>query len=145
MFKIFIFLATPFVLCLATHAYAAEPEMSKAAIEKRIKPVATVHIATPQPQATTNPANTTASVANNAQKIYQDHCKACHDTGLLGAPKLGVTSAWQLRAKQELKVLVAHVFNGYKAMPARGLCPQCTDAEIEATVKYMLQEAKIKS
>lgn len=140
MSKAFIFLITLFIFGVAAHA--DEADMSKAAIEKRIKPVATVHIATPQ--TATNPADPSAPVVNVAQKVYQEHCKTCHESGLLGAPKLGVSTAWQIRAKQDIKDLVGHVINGYKAMPARGMCPQCTDAEIEATVKYMLQEAKIK-
>lgn len=129
------------IIVTTTHAHA-DAEQSTEAIEKRIKPVGRVNIAAPKTpvQAGTHAA---ASI-DKPKKIYQAHCKACHESGLLGAPKFGVTSAWEIRVKQGLPVLVDHVVKGYKAMPAKGLCPECTDEDIKATVEYMLQEAKIK-
>jgi cytochrome c5 len=36
-----------------------------------------------------------------------------------------------------MPTLVAHTKNGFKNMPARGLCDSCTDADYMALIKLM--------
>lgn len=68
---------------------------------------------------------------------YNKTCAACHNTGAAGAPKKGDKAAWAARTKLGEATLVKHVKEGYKAMPPKGLCMDCTDAEFKALVKYL--------
>ncbi len=68
---------------------------------------------------------------------YARACAACHNTGAANAPKKGDQAAWAPRLKQGDAVLLAHVKNGFKAMPPKGLCNDCTDAEFKALITYM--------
>ncbi len=68
---------------------------------------------------------------------YNKSCAACHNTGAAGAPKKGDKAAWAARMKLGEATLVKHVKEGYKAMPPKGLCMDCTDAEFKALVKYL--------
>ncbi len=79
------------------------------------------------------------SLAHSAtQELYSQSCATCHDVGALGAPKAGDKSAWGARIKaQGLPTLVKHVKEGYKNMPARGLCNTCTDTDFANLIQYM--------
>ncbi len=68
---------------------------------------------------------------------YAKSCAACHATGAAGAPKKGDKAAWAPRLKQGDTVLLGHVKNGFKAMPPKGLCMDCSDADYKALIKYM--------
>lgn len=79
----------------------------------------------------------------DGKKIYTQYCSACHDSGKLGAPKIGDTAAWDPILKQHnLDVLIERSIAGYKEHPPRGSCAECTDADIIAAVKYMVQKSK---
>lgn len=74
-----------------------------------------------------------------AKQIYQSHCSVCHDMGVANSPKLSEQSAWQARLQDKgFAQLIYNATHGINAMPVKGTCNTCTDAEIEATVKYML-------
>jgi cytochrome c5 len=75
--------------------------------------------------------------AGSVEDKYNKACAACHSTGAAGAPKKGDKAAWAPRLKQGEAVLLNHIRNGFKAMPARGLCADCTDADYKALIKYM--------
>jgi cytochrome c5 len=68
---------------------------------------------------------------------YNKACVACHGTGAAGAPKKGDKAAWAPRLKQGEAVLLKNVKNGIRAMPAKGLCMDCTDADFKALIQYM--------
>lgn len=71
------------------------------------------------------------------EKKYNQSCATCHEIGVLGAPKTGNVAAWKpLLAKGE-QVLVSHTKQGYKNMPARGLCDTCTDEDYAALIRFM--------
>ena len=78
----------------------------------------------------------TAQAATTEQR-YVQACASCHNAGVMGAPKKGDANAWGVRLKQGDAVLLAHVKNGYKMMPPKGLCNDCTDAEFKALIKFM--------
>lgn len=82
--------------------------------------------------------STLAHAATTEQR-YQQACSACHAAGVMGAPKKGDAAAWAPRLKQGQATLLLHVKNGYKMMPAHGLCNDCTDDEYKALIKYMSQ------
>jgi cytochrome c5 len=46
---------------------------------------------------------------------------------------------WQEKLSQGIDVLYSRTINGYKAMPAKGGCVECTNLEVIAAVKYLLQ------
>lgn len=68
---------------------------------------------------------------------YNKACVACHGTGAAGAPKKGDKAAWAPRLKQGDATLLKNVKNGIRAMPAKGLCTDCTDADFKALIQYM--------
>lgn len=70
-------------------------------------------------------------------KQYNTACATCHQVGALGSPKTGDKAAWSARLKKGMPALVASTRNGMGNMPARGLCDDCTDADLEAIIKYM--------
>lgn len=98
-------------------------------------------------QSQTGVAGTIAKVAPpmptlaDGKRIYEANCSVCHAQGLAGAPKLGDKTAWAPRIKENIDVLFTHTLQGYKTMPARGNCKNCTNAEIEAAVVYMVQQS----
>jgi cytochrome c5 len=77
--------------------------------------------------------------------VYSNLCGACHGSGAGGAPML-TQAAWGARVGQGVEALVQHAIDGYQGeaglMPARGGNPSLTDAQVEATVKWMLDNLK---
>jgi len=76
------------------------------------------------------------------EKIYKRVCAICHNEGKLDAPKIGDKTTWHLLIKKNMDTLFRHTIKGYKNMPARGACNDCTDAQIIAAVKYMVEKSK---
>ncbi len=79
--------------------------------------------------------------------IFDKLCTTCHSTGAAGAPKITDKSAWAPRIKEGLATLVKHAVDGYTGpdgnhMPAKGGNPALTDAQVEATVKWMVGQAQ---
>lgn len=52
--------------------------------------------------------------------VYKAQCAACHDAGLVGAPKFGAASDWGPRLGQGFDTLVEHALKGKGAMGAQG-------------------------
>ncbi|MGB6976430.1 MAG: c-type cytochrome [Gammaproteobacteria bacterium] len=75
------------------------------------------------------------------KKIYDQVCSICHADGKLGAPKVGDQRVWEPLVKQNMDVLFHRALTGYRGMPPRGACYKCTDAEVIAAVKYMVQQS----
>jgi cytochrome c5 len=72
-------------------------------------------------------------------------CSACHGAGLMGAPKIGDTSAWQKRLTADGSVdgLVASAAHGKNAMPPRGGQSSLSDADLKLAIVYMLGKSGI--
>lgn len=68
---------------------------------------------------------------------YNKTCAACHNSGAAGAPKKGDKAAWAPRVKQGEATLLKNAKNGIRAMPPKGMCMDCTDADFKALIKYM--------
>ena len=75
----------------------------------------------------------------SAEEVYNSGCMACHTSGAAGAPKFRDAAAWSTRLAKGLDTLYSNAINGIGAMPAKGLCPTCSDEEIEIAVDYMLE------
>lgn len=77
--------------------------------------------------------------------IFDQLCTTCHTTGATGAPKITDAAAWAPRLKEGIDTLVKHAIDGYTGpdgnhMPAKGGNPALTDAQVEATVKWMASQ-----
>jgi cytochrome c5 len=83
-----------------------------------------------------------AAASGKGKEIYQASCFACHGTGAAGAPMLGDKAAWAPRIAQGMDTLMSHTIDGFNAMPAKGLCFTCSDADLKATVEYMIAESQ---
>ncbi len=81
------------------------------------------------------------AAANVGETRYKETCFACHATGVAGAPKFGDKAAWAPRIATGMDTLVAKAISGLGAMPPRG-GSNASDAEIKATVAYMVNAAK---
>ena len=92
----------------------------------------------------TAPAIDTAAGAEprSGEEIYNKACTTCHMVGAAGAPKLGDVAAWEPRIAQGMDTLYANAINGIRGMPPRGLCMDCTDEEIKASVDYMVENSQ---
>lgn len=75
------------------------------------------------------------------KKVYTESCAVCHDSGHNGAPKVGDKKAWQPLIKKNLDVLVMSAIRG-ENHPDRSAYPKCSDTDIIAAVKYMVQESR---
>jgi cytochrome c5 len=116
-------------------------------ILENIKPVGQVKVAGESAAADTGaaaPAGDAAAAAEpmTADQIYQAKCLACHDTGAAGAPKTGDAAAWAPRIAQGMDTLLANATNGLNAMPPKGLCMECSDADLKAVVQYMVENSQ---
>lgn len=68
---------------------------------------------------------------------YNKACAVCHASGVANAPKLGSVEDWKPRLAKGVDKLVLSVKNGLNAMPPRGMCSDCTDADYKALIQYM--------
>ncbi|SDJ55691.1 c-type cytochrome [Microbulbifer yueqingensis] len=79
----------------------------------------------------------TEQVDGKLHETYLRSCHSCHGPGVTGAPRTGDVAAWEPRAAKGLEVLVDNAMNGYKAMPPKGLCFDCTEEEFAGLIRYM--------
>ncbi|MEX2470185.1 MAG: c-type cytochrome [Pseudohongiellaceae bacterium] len=71
---------------------------------------------------------------------YNQFCMACHMTGAAGAPQLDDEEAWTTRLEKGMDAVMQNVVNGIGAMPARGICNDCSDEQLRAIVDYMVSQ-----
>ncbi len=107
--------------------------------------------AAPAPEAmapTTVPAAPKVAGGNPAkgETVYNQICMACHAAGVAGAPKLGDKTAWGPRIAQGMDTLYTHSIKGFQGktglMPPKGGNMALSDADVKATVDYMVSKAK---
>ena len=77
------------------------------------------------------------SAQADVNELYKQSCATCHAAGVLGAQKAGDRAAWAKLMAKGLPALVQSTKNGYKNMPARGLCDSCSDADYAALIQMM--------
>lgn len=76
--------------------------------------------------------------ANAGATLYEIKCKACHEVGLLNAPKYGDVAAWSPRLAKDKETLYMHSAHGFNKMPAQAV-NGVTEAQIKAAVDYMIE------
>lgn len=113
-------------------------------IAERIKPAGKVCVAGEKCEGVQVAAATasTGGAARSGEEITNGKCNVCHGTGAAGAPKVGDAAAWKPRIAQGIDTLVKHAIGGFNAMPPKGTCGDCSDAEIKAAVEYMVNKSK---
>lgn len=74
---------------------------------------------------------------------YSRSCLMCHTSPDAKAPLVHDRADWQKRiAERGLDTVISHAQNGFNAMPPKGQCMDCTDAELKALALFMMGEAK---
>lgn len=70
--------------------------------------------------------------------IYDRSCRTCHAIDGTGAPLAGQTGEWRARATARgADGLLVSAKNGFNAMPAMGLCADCSDDDLRALIAFM--------
>jgi cytochrome c5 len=77
----------------------------------------------------------------DGQNIYNKNCSSCHSTGMDGAPKLGDMDAWRPTVDGGFMKAYDNMVTGSQGHPKNGGCPTCSDAELKAALKYLLQSS----
>jgi cytochrome c5 len=68
---------------------------------------------------------------------YNKTCVMCHASGVANAPKTGSAEDWKPHLAKGMDTLVANVKKGINAMPPKGMCNDCSDADYKALIQYM--------
>ena len=79
-----------------------------------------------------------SSVPRTTEALYYRSCASCHETGRAGAPQRAKLVDWQQRLAKDEQELLASVINGFRGMPARGMCSDCSDEELLQLVKFLM-------
>ena len=122
---------------LTSRTYKSAADSSSAGSDQadlRIQPVAKFEL--------TKAAAPAAAGPKDGASIYNSVCGACHNTGVAGAPKIDDKAAWAPRVGTGKEALYKSAIGGKNAMPAKGGAADLSDAEIKATVDYMLGKVK---
>lgn len=108
-------------------------------IAKRLEPVGKVCIQGEECKGMEVAVTAGGGGAKTPDEIIAKHCTACHSTGLLGAPKIGDTAAWKERADHQggLDGILAKAITGINAMPPKGTCADCSDADLKGAIEKM--------
>lgn len=77
----------------------------------------------------------------SGEMIYKAVCQTCHDTGLIGSPKIGDVGVWAARLGKGKATLYDHAINGFNSMPAKGGNKDLLDEEVKNAVDYILEKS----
>ncbi|NMG31985.1 c-type cytochrome [Aromatoleum evansii] len=82
------------------------------------------------------------AAGNDGKTVYTQICRACHATGVAGAPVLGDRNAWAPRIVAGTDALLASALRGKGGMPPKGGNAGLTDAQVRAAVEYMVSQSR---
>jgi len=121
-------------------------------VVENIKPVGEVYIAgeseppasaaVPAAEVVATAENGAAATPKSGEEVYNSNCVACHATGAAGAPKIGDAAAWAPRIAAGMDALLANATNGLNAMPPKGLCMSCSQAELQGAIDYIISQSQ---
>lgn len=77
----------------------------------------------------------------DGKRLYEKNCSVCHNSGFKNAPKPGDIDRWKNIIDKGFLEVYLNVLSGKQGHPPQGACEECSDAEIKAAVKYMMQES----
>ncbi|MFI2810904.1 MULTISPECIES: cytochrome c5 family protein [Microbulbifer] len=132
------------VAALAVGTAAAVAQSVDDQIAERIAPVGEICMKGDECAAAA-PAGGAAAAGGGprtGEQVYNGACQTCHAAGVAGAPKFGDADAWAPRIAQGMETLYSNAINGIRAMPAKGLCADCSDEEIQNAVDYMAENSQ---
>lgn len=112
---------------------------SDRATADRIKPVGSVCV---EGEECGSAVEEVASGPRSGEEVYGAACGACHNSGVMNAPKVGDVAGWKSRLAKGEATLVKHAIAGFNAMPPKGGCASCSDEEITAAVEHMIKNSK---
>lgn len=135
----FVSLTLVTILGLAVSATASSDSETNAQVAKRIAPAGSLCMSGEDCAAA--PVAAAPAEPRSGEEVYTTKCSTCHATGAAGAPKYG-TGDWAPRAAKGIDTLYTSAISGFKGMPAKGMCFDCSDDEIKAAVNYMLDGSK---
>jgi cytochrome c5 len=121
----------------------AVEDLDRQLIQQRIQPIGKVHI---QDQKDSSPQSEesvpeVAKEERPGQHIYEQYCGVCHRDGVAGAPKFHEVNDWKPRMDgKTIDELVAIAIKGLNAMPPKGTCGECSDADLKAAIQFMLPQ-----
>ena len=81
----------------------------------------------------------------DGKATYDSVCSACHNPAVaptMKSPGLGDKAAWAPRIAKGMDALLASSTSGLNAMPPKGLCMTCSDAELMAAIEYMVSNSR---
>lgn len=70
------------------------------------------------------------------KEVYQQACSMCHNSGMVGSPRLDRPSEWDERITKSIDELVENTRNGLGNMPPQ---ERFDEQKIRATIKYILK------
>lgn len=158
MVIVFLIGVTMLLLIGAYFAHSQAPvepdPRAEARVIERIRPVGGVYAGETGAAAIAAAAEAAAKAAQSqvayggtldGSVIYGQLCGACHTNGAGGAPTLD-HAHWDARIAKGVDTLVKHATEGFQGdaglMPARGGNPSLSDAQVEASVKWMIDNLK---
>ncbi|WNO09017.1 cytochrome c5 family protein [Teredinibacter sp. KSP-S5-2] len=127
---------------VASLLLAASVLVTAETVEDRVKPVGDLCMEGEDCAAAPAGDAAGAGGARSGEDIYKSKCTTCHATGAANAPKLGDVAAWAPRIAKGVDVLYVSAISGFNGMPAKGLCFDCSDDDLKATVDYMINNSK---
>jgi cytochrome c5 len=82
----------------------------------------------------------------DGKTIFGNLCTTCHSNAATGAPMITDKAAWAPRIAQGVDTLLKHATEGFQGskglMPAKGGNPSLTNAQVKATVEWMISQVK---
>ncbi|MCP0913904.1 MULTISPECIES: c-type cytochrome [Legionella] len=132
------------LILVSMNGYAAD-DYERQQIEQRIAPIGQVRIqgetTAPAVAQPVQPAPAETAKKEPGQEIYEKYCQTCHRDGVAGAPKFRAEAEWKSRLAKGIDGLTTSAIKGLNAMPPKGTCSECTDADIKAAVEYMVPKS----
>ncbi|KTD02334.1 cytochrome c5 [Legionella geestiana] len=136
------FFSTLLLLAVSVSGYALDNDY-RSQVQQRIAPIGQVQVEGADVPA--QPVTVAASPAVEkapGEATYSQYCAVCHRDGIAGAPRFQNAGDWGARFKEKgLDGLLQSSIKGINAMPARGTCNDCTDADLKAAIEYMLPKS----
>jgi len=80
--------------------------------------------------------------AADGKAIYTQICRACHATGVAGAPVLGDRAAWAKRIPKGFDALLESALRGKGGMPPKGGHAGLTDEQVRDAVEYIIAQSR---
>tara|TARA_B100000949_G_C13920972_1_gene300823 strand:- start:223 stop:480 length:258 start_codon:yes stop_codon:yes gene_type:complete len=79
--------------------------------------------------------------ADTGEEVYNAVCFACHNSGVMGAPKIDNKEYWAKEVKEEgLDNLYQVAIKGKGGMPAKGGRADLSDEQVKAAVDFMVKQ-----